>query len=244
MTKTIVRLIIISLFLIFCCISMHKCKKISLSLDDHHKSPWKVHKIAKDFQLLDLWEFPILADPDQGQDFLFFLKVLRRKDNFQWRDSPSPRYLAAGFLIILRGIMGRIFNLDTNMNVLPIPGSHQKSVKERLSKKDMQYNLSRKFMGEKKDNGQSGFRLVYLFAKEALWELSINPAHVLMHFGWVEKENGFYTARLAVYAKPRGNFGKFYLEMIMPFRRNIIYPEMLEKVKIKWLEAQLEKNRK
>jgi len=179
-----------------------------------------------------------------GTGFFFFLKVLRRKDNFQWRDFLSPRYLAAGFLIILRGIMGKIFNLDTKMNILPIPGSHQKSVKERLSKKDMEYNLSRKLMGEKEDNEQTGFCLVYVFAKEALWELSINPVHVLMHFGWVEKENGFYTARLAVYAKPRGNFGKFYLGMIMPFRRYIIYPEMLEKVKTKWLEAQPRKNNK
>lgn len=237
--------LIIGLILIFIfSINFYNDTKEVLSFENHYKYPWMVHKIAKDFLLLDLWEFPIMADPAQKQDFLFFLKVLQRKNNFQIWNYLSPRYLAAGFLIILREIMGKIFNLDTNMNVLPIPGTHQKSVKERLSKKDLKNNLARKFAGEKKDNEQSGFHFVYLFENEALLELSINPVHVLMHCGWVEKENGFFTARLAVYAKPRGNFGKSYLKMIMPFRRYIIYPVMMEVVKTKWLEVQPRKNGK
>lgn len=244
MVKKIVWMIIILILIIIFTIKFSDEKKEVLSFEHHYKYPWMVHKIAKDFQLLDLWEFPILADPAQKQDFHLFLKVLQRKNNFQLRNFLSPRFLAVGFLIMLRGVLGKIFNLDANMNTLPIPGSHQKSVKERLSKKDMEANLATYFMEGKKNNGTSGFRLAYLFAREALWEISINPVHALMHFGWVEKESGFYTARLAVYAKPRGNFGKFYLEMIMPFRRYIIYPEMLEVVKKKWLEAQPMVNRK
>lgn len=244
MVKKIVLLIIILILIILFTINCNSEKKEALSFEHHYKYPWKVHKIAKDFKLLDLWEFPILADPAQKQDFHFFLKVLQRKSNFQWWNFLRPRFLAAGFLIMLRGILGKIFKLDAKMNTLPIPGSHEKSVKERLSKKDIEANLLTNFMEGRGKNGTSGFRLVYLFAREALWEISNNPVHALMHFSWVGKENGFYTARLAVYAKPRGNLGEFYLKMIIPFRRYIIYPEMMEVVKTKWLEAQPRKNRK
>ncbi len=154
-----------------------------LSYKDYYKYPWKVHKIAKDFQLPDLWEFPILADPDQNQDFLFFIEVLRRKDDLPWRSFLSLRFLMAGFLITLREILGKIFSLDTHVNVLPIPESQEISVKERLFEKDLEQNLAGKLMAEKTDNGKSGFRLVYMFEREALWELSINPVHILMHFG-------------------------------------------------------------
>jgi len=72
MIKKIVWLIIILILIIIFTINSNNEKKEVLSFEHHYKYPWKVHKIAKDFQLLDLWEFPILADPDQEQDFFFF----------------------------------------------------------------------------------------------------------------------------------------------------------------------------
>jgi hypothetical protein len=55
-----------------------------------------------------------------------------------------------------------------------------------------------------------------------------------MHLGWVHKYGNYYTAQLAVYAKPRGDFGEFYMQLIMPFRRVIVYPTMMEEVKKRW----------
>lgn len=67
-----------------------------------------------------------------------------------------------------------------------------------------------------------------------LIELSNNTVHVLMHAGWVHKSGNYYTAQLAVYAKPRGILGEFYMKLIMPFRHMIVYPAMIEEVKKRW----------
>ena len=32
----------------------------------HYEFPWRVHELATDFRLEDLWEFPITADTRQG----------------------------------------------------------------------------------------------------------------------------------------------------------------------------------
>jgi hypothetical protein len=83
MVKKKVWLIIILILIIVFTINYNSETKEVLSFEHHYKFPWKVHKIAKDFHLLDLWEFPILANPAQKQDFQFFFNVLQRKSNFQ-----------------------------------------------------------------------------------------------------------------------------------------------------------------
>ncbi len=69
-----------------------------------------------------------------------------------------------------------------------------------------------------------------------LIELLNNTVHALMHAGWVHKSGNYYTAQLAVYAKPRGAMGELYMNLIMPFRREIIYPVLMEEVKKRWEE--------
>jgi SAM-dependent methyltransferase len=64
-----------------------------------------------------------------------------------------------------------------------------------------------------------------------------------MHLGWVHKYGNYHTAQLAVYAKPRGNFGEFYMQLIMPFRRVIVYPTMMEEVKRRW-DAQIKNSQR
>ena len=149
-----------------------------------------------------------------------------------------PRIIfAAGFLILVRGVLGKMLELDAPANPLPIPGSLHRSVGERLSEGDLEENLSHGFTSGGRGDGHTGFRMVYLFEREALWEISTKPAHALMHLGWVRMENGFYTARLAVYARPRGFSGRMYLALIMPFRRHIVYPVMMEVVESRWRQA-------
>ncbi len=202
----------------------------------HFAQPWKVHEIAMDFELLDVWEFPIAADRSKGQDFLFFLMTMRQPPPEKIRRPSSLRFLASQVLVYIRMQMGDVFGLDKNINTLPIPGCRETSVKDRLSKKDREQCLSLSGLGIS-DYDNSTWQIVYFYKEELLMELSIDPAHALLHFGWVHKSDHIYTAQLAVYAKPRGDFGKFYLQLIMPFRRLIIYPTFMETVKIIWEES-------
>ena len=201
--------------------------------ESHYSQPWKVHKIAQDFNLLDVWEYPILADKSKGQDFFYFLKMLQQPSPDETGRFDSIKHLAARFLIFLRMHLGEILGLDKNINTLPIPGCRETSITDRLSLQDRNRSLALSELGLSHGDNNT-WRIVYLFDNEMLSELSINPAHVLMHLGWVHKSGNLYTARLAVYAKPRGTFGNLYLRLIMPFRRAIIYPSLMEHVNNIW----------
>jgi len=199
----------------------------------HYSQPWKVHEIAQDFELLDVWEFPILADSSRGQDFLFFLRMMQQPPPENVNRFASVKLLAARLLVSLRMFLGEVLGLDKNINTLPIPGCQETSLKDRLSIEDRKRSIDLSELGIA-DSDSDTWRIVYLYEDEMLTELSIDFAHALMHLGWVHKSGNYFTARLAVYAKPRGMLGNCYLKLIMPFRRAIIYPSLMENVKNIW----------
>jgi hypothetical protein len=221
--------------------NMPGTKNGELDKKKHYDYSWKVHKIAKDFKLLDVWEFPILADKSKGQDLALFLKIVQDKQKYDLKNGISPRLLMAGFLVVLRNFMAKIFPIDKDVNTLPIPGCKETSLRERLSREDQEKNLAEQEI--KGNEKKRGFRVVYLYENESLWELSNNTVHALMHLGWVCKYDNYFTARLAVYAKTRGWLGYLYMKLIMPFRRHIIYPVTMNYVKAKW-EAYCKKEKK
>jgi hypothetical protein len=199
----------------------------------HYAHPWKVHEIAKDFKLLDLWEMPILADVTKNQDFRSFLEAMKTVPRNILKRKISIGLIISGFLFTLRIFMGKIFPFDKDINILPIPGCKETSLKERLTKDDLERNLDKQKTGGE-NKRRFGFRVVYTYENETLNELSNNTAHVLMHFGWVHKYGNYYTAQLSVYAKPRNSLGRLYLMLIMPFRRSIVYPTMAKSYKYIW----------
>ena len=42
----------------------------------HRARPWRVHTLAPDFEILDLWALPLAADPAHGETFDEFLRFL------------------------------------------------------------------------------------------------------------------------------------------------------------------------
>jgi hypothetical protein len=203
----------------------------TLNKKEHYSHPWKVHEIAEDFALLDVWEFPIRADKTQNQDFSLFLKVMQQPSKQSIHSYYSMKYLIARFLVLLRVFLGEAFGLDKTVNSLPIPGCKETSLKNRLSVEDLKRSLAESV---EEDQGKFIWRTVYFYENEILTELSNNTVHVLMHWGWVHKSGNYFTAQLAVYTKPRGTMGEFYMNLIMPFRHMIVYPAMMEEVKKRW----------
>ncbi len=198
----------------------------------HYSYPWIVHEIAQDFELLDVWEIPILADKTRNQDFSHLLRVMRSSAPGNAGSFFSVRHLIARLLVALRVYLGEKFGLDRNLNTLPIPGSTEISLKERLSAEDLKKSQANP-IGEGAQT-EDIWKTVYVYENEMLTEHSNDTVHALMHLGWVHKYGNYHTAQLAVYAKPRGNFGEFYMKLIMPFRRVIVYPTMMEEVKKRW----------
>ena len=72
------------------------------------------------------------------------------------------------------------------------------------------------------DRGSAGFTAVYAEPDEQLHRIDNRTVSAFLHLSLVERR-----PRLAVYVRPRGQFGRWYMRGIDPFRRRIVYPSLL-----------------
>jgi hypothetical protein len=186
---------------------------------EHLAAPLRVHGLASDFELLDVWEYPIRARPPH--DLPYFLAFARRVQT----EMVAGRGPAA-WLFRLRAAMGRAFGWDDKPEPLPIPGCEETTLRARLDPADV---------AEPPD--AMGFALVYELPNEALHEISNSTVHALMHIAWVDKGDGTHAPRMAVYVKPRGWLGRLYMAIISPFRHLVVYPAMMRTLSTAWSTA-------
>ena len=78
------------------------------------------------------------------------------------------------------------------------------------------------------------FDPLYKTAREAAAEISNKTVHAMMHLGWVDKGHGDNQGQMAVLVKPRGHFGKVYMDLIKPFRYWVVYPALLRQIERAW----------
>jgi hypothetical protein len=196
-----------------------------LDKNEHERHPWRVRSLAADFELLDVWDYPIVADAAAGEDFSMFCRMLA--DETGGVDPPVRGF--AGFLFRVRNGLGRLLKLD-EPKVWPIPGCAEVSLRERLSEQE---RLKGPASTEIASIGP-GFKEVYRLDNEILMEISNKTVHALLHVGWVHKEGSRYAPQLAVYSKSRGRWGRMYMWLISPFRHWVVYPALMRSAKKKW----------
>lgn len=187
-----------------------------LSDSSHRARPWAVHAIAGDFALLDVWGVDLRGSAD---DFARFLDLHERG----MADGSPVDHPIASSLFRIRLWLGERFGWDGGPK-LPIPGCTEVSVRARLDESPT----------TDADTG-SDFDRVYARADEALYEISNQTVHALLHFGWVP-DGDEHTLEMAVYAKPRGAFGRAYMAAIGPFRHLVVYPALLRSMRRRWLD--------
>ncbi len=207
---------------------------MQINKESHVARLWKVHNIAKDFALWDVWEVPIAATNTQTENFQSFYKV-----TLATLKTMETKTTVVSFLFTLRYWISNVIPLDKNVNTLPIPGCTETTVKSRLTREELEQSKTGKAI--QLNTTDLEFRPVYLFQDESLHEISNDTVHGLIHFGWIKKNDNFYTASLAIYVIPRGMIGKVYLKLIEPFRRYIVYPAMMKSIKAIWQEYLLNK---
>jgi hypothetical protein len=187
----------------------------------HAEHPWRVHELAHDFTLLDLWEIPLAADPTGRARFSDFNRLVAHFD-------PAAAGRATSALFALRARLGRWFGWD-DTHELPIPGCNETRVAQRLTDDDRRRSQPPPPLPH---DGLVTFDPVYLFEDESLSELSNRTIHALMHLCWVDPA----TARLAIYIKPRGLMSRFYMAAIGPFRHAIVYPSWIRSIQSRWAD--------
>ena len=182
----------------------------------HASRPWRIHEIAPDFELEDVWALPTPGGPD---DFARLVK------QFSARREASDSPLIVRALFALRFKLGKIFGWDKQEAGV---GARVRSLRERLPPE----------LREETSHGpdlNSSFSSVYQTRDEWAAEVSNQTVHAVMHIGWVRDDSGSgYHAQMAVLVKPNGLPGRAYMALIRPVRLAIVYPLMLRSIGRKW----------
>jgi hypothetical protein len=190
----------------------------------HESNPWRVHDLASDFRLLDVWRVPIRTEPGR-RSFERFFRVFM--DNGVQTGS-----LAADALFRLRSALGKWFRWDEPQ---PIPGDPRASVADRLTGEDRAANRIANVVAPPKP---VAFHPIYLFDEEALLEITNRTIHALLHVSFVNADGGRRDAALAVYTKSRGVLSDVYMAAIGPFRHWIVYPALTKRLALQWQGAE------
>ncbi len=188
----------------------------------HEAHPWVVAQIAPDFTLLDVWDLPAEGG---AEDFDDFLAVMRELD-------PAEASLLSKLLFAVRRKLGAWFGWDED-EVRPIPGRSETSLIARLPEY-LRGTADGTVVGAPLK--EAGAAIVPLYRTDDEWAAEIGNAtvHGVLHVAWVEQSAGRYRARLAIYVKPRGRLGRFYLALIGPFRHLVVYPALTRQIGRAW----------
>jgi len=184
----------------------------------HASQPWRIHEIAPDFELEDVWRLPGRGGPD---DFPRLVELLARFDPAQ----SSSR--ASRLLFGLRWQLGRLLGWDDPDDGL---GSRVATLRDRLPD-----DLVRRGRGP--DFTALPFTPLYLTDDEFAAEIANKTMHGVMHIGGVEDEDGSFHAQMAVLVKPNGLLGSAYMAAIRPFRHLIVYPALMRHGRELWERA-------
>ncbi|CAL9469616.1 hypothetical protein SUDANB121_02822 [Nocardiopsis dassonvillei] len=184
----------------------------------HTEHPWRVHDVAPDFEVEDVWAFRVPgAGPD---DFRAVLAAIRSSGGIG-RMPPAVR-----FLFTLRWRLGALLGWDGPESGV---GGRVLSLRDRLPA-----DLLAAPRGEDRDD--MPLKAVYETDTEAVRELANRTVHSLMHLGWARRADGAHELRMAVLVKPNGRFGRLYLAAIAPFRYLVVYPALTARWERAWAE--------
>jgi hypothetical protein len=181
----------------------------------HTDLPWRIHEIAPDFTLYDVWALPTPGGPDD------FPRLVRQFAGGDTADNPS---WIARVLFKIRWKLGELFGWDDPDSGV---GSRVPRLRDRLPA-----DLRDGPPGPELD--KLPFTSVYLTDNEWAAELANRTVHAVMHLSWVPDDDGSYRGQMAVLVKPNGLFGRAYMAAIAPFRHLIVYPPLMRGIAREW----------
>jgi hypothetical protein len=192
-----------------------------ISPAEFHSQPLRVHTFLADIPLHDVWAVDL---PGYGNDVTLCEFLRRTRENKSHKsDSEISRFpLVARALFGLRFFLGRIFGLETEPQDAPV-----ESFGNRLTVEDRARSMV------EPGTPEGLFRVVYRFENEQLVEIQNRTVHAAALSALAEKADG-YRFYFAVYVRPQTWITPLYMGLIGPFRRWIIYPALLKKIRADW----------
>lgn len=186
-----------------------------LDKTEHTSRPWRIHQLAKDFRILDVWALSTPGGPDD------FPRLLRMMAEF---DPGRSSFVVRG-LFAIRFALGRLLGLDRPETGL---GTRVDTLRDRLPA-----DLAHTATDFDVDTGH--FVPLYVTDDEFAMEIANQTVHGVLHLGWVsDSDAGGYRGQMAVLVKPNGWAGSMYMAAIAPFRHLAVYPLMLRDIRRAW----------
>ncbi len=195
---------------------MQSCTEQGRLPDSAHTSrPWRIHELARDFRLEDVWALPTPGGPD---DFPRLVRLMASGD-------PSGGHSRAGrALFAIRWKVGELLGWDGPDSGL---GARAPALRDRLPG-----DLSEAPSGPPFD--ALPFTSLYLLGDEFAAEIANRTMHGVVHLGWVPDRTGAFRGQMAVLVKPNGLLGAAYMAAINPVRRVVVYPGLMRQVARDW----------
>ncbi|MFJ7592855.1 DUF2867 domain-containing protein [Streptomyces sp. NPDC097617] len=173
----------------------------------HTSRPWRIHEIAGDFRVEDVWALPTPGGPDD------LVRLVRQFAAGSGDPAPSP---VARVLFAVRHGLGRLLGWDKPADGL---GTRVPTLRE----------------GERGPDLRSiPFTSVYETHDEWAAESANRTMHGVLHIGWVPDGNGGYHGQMAILVKPNGRLGALYMLGIKPFRHLGVYPALIRSIGDEW----------
>ena len=181
----------------------------------HTARPWRIHEIAHDFDVEDVWALPTPGGPDD------FPRLVRTGVSLDPSRSGSPVVRA---LFAIRWKVGGLLGLDDEKTGL---GGRVPTLRDRLPD-DLRDGPSGP------DFAATPFTPLYLTGDEFAAEIANQTVHGVLHVGWVPDAEGGYRGEMAILVKRNGLLGSAYMAAIAPFRHWLVYPPLIEEFGRAW----------
>jgi Protein of unknown function (DUF2867) len=199
-----------------------------VSTEEFERLPLRVHTFLAGVPLHDVWS----VDLPHWRTGVTLDDFLRTTNNCQLDTcgcskssslfTPSPLVRT---LLGIRFFVGRFFGWDNEP-----AATAWKTFATRLTDTDHSRSLVAAGMRD------GFFRVVYRFENEQLVELINRTVHAAALSTLVETATA-YRFYLGVYVHSVNRFTPFYMALIDPFRKLIVYPSLLHSIRARWNQA-------
>ncbi len=186
---------------------------------------------AEEFRALDLEVHSFLADvalrdvsaidlPDGGPN-----RTISDVRALLFRDGALTETVPLRLLFSLRLLLGRLFGWDRRVH----EHAEYPTVK-KLSDDQRNRSLAEPGIAD------GPFQLLYLFPKEVLGEVRNATVHAFSCMA-IQRTASGYRFYWAIYVQNVSRFTPVYMALIEPFRRFVVYPAILRRLRACWVAA-------
>jgi hypothetical protein len=185
-----------------------------VTAEEYGQLELRAHSLLADVPLHDVWA----VDLPGGRPGLTLLE-LRDLLSVGTVTKANP---AVRFLFALRAGLGRAFGWDREP-----PQASRDSYLPRLSAEERERSLVAPGTPE------GPFRVLCVSPREAISEVQNSTVHGFSVFALTDGPSG-HRLYWAIYVRPVGRVSGWYMRLIDPFRRVLIYPAILREVRAAW----------